>query len=366
MICTVSTVKETRETVEAFVERNVRAGADHMVVFLEHDPDGQVELLRRHPRVTPVLTDEAYWRGSRPQRLTRRQVVNATLVNWVLSAQPGVDWLVHLDADECLEVDLDLLSVLAGKERCVRLRVLEAVSTEHGSADVGLFKRKLGRGELRRLHADGLVELPENHAYFNGHVIGKAAVRPGLDVQMGVHRAFRRGGEQMPHLKHDDLAILHYDCVSAADFIRKWTARVADRHLFLRDDRREVYDAVADVLAQDLTEQEREAAMLRVYRRHGEDDVSELEKRGLLLTPRFTVHQEGRRCFTDEELAGVRTLLDLLVAADKGPLRPGADRLLVLDVMGSIGSRIATTSPGLARSVDRAVKAAAATLLQPV
>src|SRR5690348_2586309 len=65
VLCTVSTVKDTRANVEQFVERNLRSGADHMFVFLEADEDGTLAFLRENPHVTAVRTDDAYWVGER-------------------------------------------------------------------------------------------------------------------------------------------------------------------------------------------------------------------------------------------------------------------------------------------------------------
>src|SRR6478735_10433163 len=101
LLCTVSTVKDTLGNLEQFVDRNLSSGADHMFVFLEsEDPDVEAAL-RAREHVTVVRTDDAYWSGTRPEELIQRQLVNANLVNSLLTVLPSVDWLAHLDGDEC-------------------------------------------------------------------------------------------------------------------------------------------------------------------------------------------------------------------------------------------------------------------------
>ena len=79
LLCTVSTVKDTRSNLAWFVQANLASGADHMFVFLETDDPDVQELLDAEEHVTAVRTDEAYWGGERPDDLNQRQIVNADI-----------------------------------------------------------------------------------------------------------------------------------------------------------------------------------------------------------------------------------------------------------------------------------------------
>lgn len=357
MICTVSTVKDARVNVERFVEQNLTAGVDHMFVFLEHDPDGQLEALQQHAAVTPVLADESLWGPDRPDLLMRRQMVNANTVNCVLATVPGVDWLVHLDCDECIDIDLDRLAALSEDVRCIRLRVLEAVNTENGSHAVQLFKRKLAERKLAELLESGLVSEADNRSYLSGHTIGKAAVRPALDLLLGVHRVKDRAGRLQPHLKDDAFSVLHYDCVSADDFIAKWTARASSEPLSLamRPSRRAIYEGFVKILALGLPASEERGRFEELYRATGEDPVAELDARGLLVTPQHAVRATPRKTFTAGQLADIDLLLSRLVAGDRRFLYPLAGLAAVLDRMTEVGRSLEVEAPRLAEQVTLAV-----------
>src|SRR4051812_32509886 len=101
LVAVVATVKGPVASVSAFVDGNLRAGADHLFVFVD-DADPQVlASLADHPFVTALGTDAAYWgEQTRPVSLNRRQGVNANLANVLACAVPGIEWMFALDLDE--------------------------------------------------------------------------------------------------------------------------------------------------------------------------------------------------------------------------------------------------------------------------
>src|SRR4051794_24892145 len=169
MIATVSTVKDSAEGLARFVDRNLRAGADHMFVFLdEGDAAPGLEHLRSNPHVTAVVTDDDYWGGARPHALKLRQQAEASLAHLLLAAPGWASWLVHLDSDESIHVRRAELEALPPSVRAVRLSVWEAVSSAD-ARDVRLFKRQLTASEEAVLHSLG------HRRYFRGHRVGKTA-----------------------------------------------------------------------------------------------------------------------------------------------------------------------------------------------
>jgi hypothetical protein len=319
MLCTVSTIKDTRAGVLRYVERNLASGADHMFVLLEADDDGLLEDLREHPHVTPVLTDEAYWHGEKPANLNVRQVVNADVVNTVLAFFAGVDWLVHLDGDECLDVDRGRLAELTPEVRCISLAPLEAISKEHWDGEVDRFKRLLEVPELSLLAALGAIDVPSNARYFRGHLQGKAGVRPALDLSLGVHRVRRRAGEAPEHSAGEHLRLLHYESYSGEEFVRKWDAHLSSGMLAgFRPPKTLLRAAVAAVQRNEHLDPEQRRAYLRtIYKRHVEDPVDLLEELGLLVSPDPSLHEREPVPFPAGELRLVESLLGLLVRAPK-------------------------------------------------
>lgn len=358
MLCTVSTVKDSRANVEQFVRRNLASGADHMFVFLEGDDAEVLDYLRAHPSVSVVVTDESYWEDERPDELTRRQLVNANLVNCVLSTIPGVQWLVHLDGDECLELEKPRLLALPPRVRCVRLQVLEAVSTEHGGRNVQLFKKKLGRRKLEKLVELGVIEAPHNRYYLSGYIIGKAAVRPALDLDMGIHRAHLKGGGDIPHRKDPRFRVLHYDSVSADEFVRKWTSHLHGGAVKLREERAALLRGVSTVLEAGLSDDETHAELRQLYRTHVEDPVDVLLDLGLLVRPRKKWHRYEPQPFAAAERRQVELLMDLLLQQPKSRFRAKGPRDASVSVMRDVRSQLGWRQRRVASRVDAAVERA--------
>ena len=295
MLCTVSTVKDTRAGVLRYVERNLASGADHMFVMLEQDDDGLLETLQAHPHVTAVLTDDAYWHGEMPANLNVRQVVNADVVNTLLAFVPAVEWLVHLDGDECLDLDRDRLAEIPEDVRCISLEPLEAISKEHWDGEVDRFKRLLDVPDLSLLAALGAIDVPSNAKYFRGHLQGKLGVRPSLDLTVGVHRVRSRTGELREHFAADHLRLLHYESYSGEEFVRKWDAHLSGGHgAGFRPPKTLLRAAISAVQHNPkLGHAERQEYLRRIYKRLVEDPVDLLEDLGLLVTPEPAPH--GRR-----------------------------------------------------------------------
>lgn len=354
MLCTVSTVKDTRAGVLRYVERNLASGADHMFVMLEEDTEGLLEQLRAHPHVTPVLTDDAYWHGEMPANLNVRQVVNADVVNTVLACFPEVEWLVHLDSDECLDIDRDRLAQIPAAVRCISLEPLEAISKEHWDGEVDRFKRLLDVADLSLLAALGAIDVPSNARYFRGHLQGKAGLRPALDLSVGVHRVRRRGGENPKHYADEHLRVLHYESYSGEEFVRKWDAHLSSgMPAGFRPPKTLLRAAVAAVQRNDHLDAEQRRRYLRtIYQRHVEDPVDLLEELGLLVSPDPLRHGRTPVPFPAAELRLVEALLRHLARAPKAAFLARDDPQAVTDLLRSIDAELGPDETALTARIE--------------
>ena len=359
MILTVSTVKDSRQNVQRFVEGNLSSGADHMFVFLDADDDEVRRYLLDQPNVTTVVTDEKYWGRHRPDNLNHRQMTNANLVNCVLASLPWAQWLAHIDGDECLEIDREALRGLGPEVRAVHLSSLESVSEEVRSETLW-FKRLLDPEDLALLTSLGVIAAPENRRYFSGHVHGKTAVRPALDVTVGVHRPKMRSGERL-RMHEGPFHVLHYESFSLDEFVRKWTTLVGSGAPNTKPKRVLVSGAVAAVLRnENLDASAKERHMRGIYQRHVQDPVDLLLELGLLVTPRPEFHNYRPAGPSETQRRELDVVLEALLRVDKRRLGPGRELPKVLELMHDTGARLQEQHPTVAANIDGAIRRARA------
>jgi hypothetical protein len=326
VICSVSTVKDTLANLELFVGRNLAAGADHMFVFLDGDDEATHAYFADHPHVTAVLADAAFWGGEKPDELNVRQVSNANLVNTLLAPFDCVDWLFHIDGDECLDIDKEQLAALEPTTRYVRLMPREAVSQRHWDGEVTLFKELLGADELNLLALLGMIPEPRNIAYFNGHVTGKVGIRPALNVDLHIHRAERRAEPYLPSFQADFLHVLHYESFSGEEFVRKWASHIGTGGgTRFKVGKMRLRAAISAVVTNERLSDERKRHYLaELYQRNVEDDIETLSELGLLVEPAKELHGYVPATFPQDQRELVDELLGHLLAADKAAFRFGS------------------------------------------
>lgn len=286
-VVTVTTLKDELRNVRRFVDGNVAAGVDHLVVFLDGDAPDVAAFLREHPRVTLLPTGRGYWRGQRPESLNRRQRVNATRVLTALAWLGWDAWLCHVDGDEVVQVDRDAL--FASPAEYVVLRPLEAVSrAEQGRDDVRWFKRLLAPEELGSLVDRGVLPAADNRRYFRGYVNGKLAIRARDDVLLDVHDLRPQGAAELGLVADADLPpmhVLHYDCFGFEEFVRKWLAH--DRGVapptYFRDERDRARRAVQQAFDRPVPQEQQRREARTAYDAEVADDVDLLAGLGLLV-----------------------------------------------------------------------------------
>ena len=285
MIFSASTVLDSAAAVSAFVRDNLAMGVDHMFVFLDNPAaPGQDEvhrLLDEHPHTTAIACDDAWWGGERPDSLNLRQQLNANVAVWLVREQRD-GWLFHFDVDEVLDIDPEILASVPDRFASVHLATLEAVSVYDLDRPETRFKSLPDESVLAQLHAEGLIERPAIRSYFRGHVRGKSGVRPGSGATLAVHFAVDARGK-VPSFSHPRLRILHHHTQSGPQLAAKAVRMAAAGDVVYRPGKARVMDALASVAGSDLSEQEKDRELRRLFTEHVADPVDRLEELGLLV-----------------------------------------------------------------------------------
>ncbi len=322
MLVTVSTILDTPANVRRFVADNLSMGVDHMVVFLDdpsaHDQDQVADELSGHRQVTCVPAGRGWWAGDRPKGLNVRQRINANVALDLLADMPWAQWVFHVDGDEVVALDREVLAAVPADADAVWLTPLECVSRFEATERPTLFKRLLDDDDLNLLHMLGLLSKPTNSAYFHGHVLGKSGVRAGSGLRLTLHDAVTTSGDRAPRQEDARLRLLHYDAVSGEEFVRKWTALLGAGRAQFRKDRAPTVNALRTLTAKDVPAPIAEKYLRRIYEATTEDDVTTLHELGLLeeIDPGRGAHVP--QPIPDSDRA---TLADRIAAVRKVPKR---------------------------------------------
>ncbi|WP_407492679.1 glycosyltransferase family 2 protein [Pseudooceanicola sp. MF1-13] len=227
----VSTVRAPMAEVLAFAAWHLEMGAHRLYLYLDAPDENLLEKLKTHPRIRPVVTDDAYWdqRGRRPKKHQVRQVRNATRT---YRRRADVDWLAHIDVDEFLipEAPIDtLLSSLTEGTQVARMRPMEALAQPAEPQTYWNFKTLTLDRQTRRSQSERVW--PTYGPYLNGgflsHVAGKIFVRAGLpDADFKIHNVYSDGQENPNSVEFDQVALAHMHAKSWPD----WLAHYRFRH----------------------------------------------------------------------------------------------------------------------------------------
>jgi len=313
-IVTVTTLRETESQIERFVERTLRSGVDHMIVFLDAHQPGAAALLESNPAVSVVRTDAEYWSGGQPDAVMDRQMTNANLACTALADVQAVRWLFHVDGDEALAFDRDDLVALDA--RSVRFATLEAVARRRWlSNQPQWFKRQPSDGELHALVALGYIETPEMRSFYRGHSLGRPGVKPAERVRFRTHTAFELPDRDIPTVVPHDMHLLHYESWCLNDFIERWKGA---RRRPLEDKR---VGAAFHLYfhSRNHSEEERRRLVAGLYDQYIADDPEPLRKFDLLV--RNPVRKTDPRPLSQNEVARIDDALLALHAVDKSEFR---------------------------------------------
>ncbi|WP_232676361.1 glycosyltransferase family 2 protein [Nocardioides sp. R-C-SC26] len=361
MILTASTVKDTSTSLSRFVERNLANGVDHLVVFVDDADRRVVRRLRRHPHVTVVAADEAWWHGKRPVQLNARQRINANVARVLLApfasgAGGPVEWLFHIDADEVLLLDRPVIDTLPADVDVVRALPWEAVSRWQWRGDrVTHFKRLLDSDELRRAHEQGLLVAAGNGSYFHGHLEGKSAIRPRMDRWHTLHGAHDVRQDETPGRTGDFARVLHYESWSGEEFVRKWTnILTSGGKVSFRPGREPVARALQEVLDADLSPRQARARFAEIYRATTEDPFDALLALGALeaVDPDAGAHRPAS--FDAVQAAELERVLAALAPENKWPFHTGRTARDLARLLDRVVTRLDAEDRALADRCGRA------------
>ena len=236
----VMTAREPGNLVLANVTYHLGLGAREAHVYLDDPGDPAAETLAAQPGVRLTLCDADHWQRfarRRPEGQNRRQGLNATDAY----RRAGVDWLIHLDADEFLRPmpgrgagpdagNTDgMLAELAAFPRgfgYVAVPPAERVMPR-GAAQAGLFDGVFRRparvpSRLYRALYGGAADLLDGG--MSSHTSGKAFTPTGFDYQIRIHRPRGAGADRLSaHSAHRAHAVelLHFDGLTPLHWLVK-------------------------------------------------------------------------------------------------------------------------------------------------
>lgn len=228
----VATVDEPAPLVTAFVAHHLNEGAQAIHLYLDKNDRDTVKALRDMPGCILTRCNNHHWRahngGRHPYLHTRRQLINAN----VAYADCKADWLIHCDADEFIRsgaaLTADLAEVPADCDHA-RLAVAERVMPPTRAQQTlfdGVFRRPLkGADEV-------IADIYRSHALFlenglTGHPSGKAAVRVGRGLKIGIHQP----RPMVPSVPLPRTRLLHFDGLTEFHYLVKLLRRAHEKPL---------------------------------------------------------------------------------------------------------------------------------------
>ena len=288
----VSMVDEPAPLIAAFVGHHLALGAAEVHVCLDRPNPEAHDLLAGVTGAVLHEDGEDGWSyrnfGRRPENMNARQKYHASRI----LAQTRLDWLLHCDCDEFLQPSGDaigdLLDRVPQKADWVQVPVAERVEIR-GQPMPDIFG-----GAFRLPWADfaqdggevyDLLTLPLLYQGLCGHVVGKAMVRAGRGLFIGVHHGLthyplrrrspavaKGGGLRMMHF--DGLTQLHYALkmlrYGLADLPNNPAAHSAARWTQIR------------AICEDAEAEERLRALYRAAKTISEEQAQALARRKLL------------------------------------------------------------------------------------
>jgi hypothetical protein len=202
---------------------HLQAGAREIHLYLDDPADPVAPAAAALPGVRVTLCDAEFWAGlgkSRPVWNNQRQDLAVTHAY----RRCGVDWLLHLDADEFLfqTAPLDTeLAALPATTGALRVPVRERAYTRTAPTDLfeGVFRLpRTGPGRDHRLLAPNRDLAPGG---LSGHALGKSLTRRGLDVTIRPHFPRRADGADVASQRAQGSVLLHFDGLTPRNWLMK-------------------------------------------------------------------------------------------------------------------------------------------------
>lgn len=223
----VATVDEPSALIISFAAHYLALGATEVHLFLDRPNPAAEAALAGLPRLHVTVCDAGFWArvGWRPVLHVGRQSHNANAVY----AATQADFLLHCDCDEFVRGGAALaaeLVVLPVEAAYLRLQMAERVqmadAAEQGIFD-GPFRLPV---EMFDLVGEGIYGADARFLKdgLTGHRIGKAAVRTGLGVTMGLHKP----DGKLPYADSAPGRLLHFDGLTRLHYSLKLWRRAVE------------------------------------------------------------------------------------------------------------------------------------------
>ncbi|SLN66279.1 hypothetical protein TRL7639_03762 [Falsiruegeria litorea R37] len=225
----VCTCAEPTPLIAAFVAHHIVLGASRVTLYLDQPNPEVWDLFGDHPQCEIINCDEAYWQdmvdGAPPVAIEKRQILNAQRIY----ETTDLDWLAHLDADEFLQCELDLATLLG------------AVPTEVDYVAVPNAERVFDRTQPQKRLFDGVIRRPVPRGWAEqdsilddsvspflrrglpGHSSGKAIMRTGVGLLPGIHspRSSKGMERKARAIYAVNVNVYHYDGLTGLHWVMK-------------------------------------------------------------------------------------------------------------------------------------------------
>jgi hypothetical protein len=188
----VATVKAPVSAILGFAAHHLDLGARRIFIYLDDDNRAAYDILKAHPKIRPLLTDDAYWRSLGMKRRVKHQSRQFENARHAYGRAGDLEWLAHVDVDEFLLPTTPMAAQLAALPQdclCARIRPIEALSPVAPGQPLYAKARTQDRA-LRNQQTERLY--PDYGAHLNGgflsHVAGKMIYRTGVEgLRVAIH-----------------------------------------------------------------------------------------------------------------------------------------------------------------------------------
>ncbi len=227
----VATIKAPVEAVLGFAAHHLDCGAHRIFIYLDDDNRAAYQILKQHPKVRPVLTDDSYWRGLGFKRRAKHQSRQFENARHAYKRATDIDWLAHIDVDEFLCPARPLAAQLADLPPdclCARIRPIEALAPALPDQPLYAKACALDR-QIRNRQTETLY--PDYGAHLTGgflsHVAGKLFYRTGVpDLKVNIHNIFVGDIQNPGQVELGDTDLLHCHAKSWDAFIAAFHYRL--------------------------------------------------------------------------------------------------------------------------------------------
>lgn len=206
---------------------HLEAGAREFHLYLDDPRDPVFEAAAAIPGVTVTRCDAAFWARAERRWTIWNNHRQTAAVN-IAYRTSGVDWMLHLDADEFLWQRRPLGRELAGlspRADALVVPVRERAYTRPEPEELFEGVWRIPQEGRRRDHPLLRPNATFCPAGVSGHTLGKSLTRSGLDVSLWPHYPHVRDGSRHPVIRKvtsRSSLILHFDGLTPRNWLFKF------------------------------------------------------------------------------------------------------------------------------------------------